>query len=119
MTNELYHEACDYAYKMSPALFTDIVHDAYISYYDKTQKNLFEEDRGTVLKTVKKTFWKKYFHKNIGKTFRDKMKQNRMTPEDEFISREYGLEFVSYYEIEEQVEGYEQEHVRYPKLNLN
>lgn len=119
MLNETYHKACSYATKLSPQFFTDIVHDAFVSFYDETQKNLFDEAETVVMKKVRKTFHKKYFHQQSTVVFSDRFKQNVLTPEDEYIEQEYGLRFVSLDEIELRMKDYEQYHRIYPKIHLN
>jgi hypothetical protein len=51
-----YYEARGYAWKLNPDNYLDIVHDAYIIWYDRTGNDLFDEHRGRVSQTVKNVF---------------------------------------------------------------
>jgi DNA-binding CsgD family transcriptional regulator len=51
-----YYEARGYAWKLNPNNYLDIVHDAYIIWYNRTGNDLFEEHRGRVSQTVKFVF---------------------------------------------------------------
>jgi DNA-binding NarL/FixJ family response regulator len=50
---EQYVKAQGYAFKASPHNYKDLVHDAYVLWYDKTGENLFEKGNGTVISVVK------------------------------------------------------------------
>lgn len=53
-----YWIARGYAYKLAPNQYRDIVHDAYLTWFNKTQKNLFNEPIGTILRVIKLTFYR-------------------------------------------------------------
>lgn len=117
----IYDRAVEYAFRLNPRLCKDIVHDSYLTWYDKHKKNLFEEKESTVMAFIRKTFWLKY--SRVAKipvvSFTDKMKQNLVTPEDEYVAREVGLLFLTYDEVNQQVCSYTQYHKMYPKIYLN
>lgn len=46
--NENYRKAISYVYIAHPAFHRDLIHDAYIRWFDKTGKNLFEEHFNTI-----------------------------------------------------------------------
>lgn len=56
----IYERAKSYAYKLEQRggllSYKDLLHDSYIAWYNKTQKNLLEEPIGVVLKVIKYTF---------------------------------------------------------------
>lgn len=116
----MYYNAIDFAEKLSPNYFTDVVHDAFVAWYDKTERNLFDEKEVIVKNMVKKIYWKKYFNRSKVPvvSFNERM-SHVMSPEDEYISKEIGITFATYDEIDSQVKNYEQYHVIYPKIHLN
>lgn len=116
--NATYYKACDMAYNLCPPAATDIVHDAFVAWYDKTKRNLFDEREKIVMNMVKRTYWSKYFD-NSSVSFNDRLKQNLTTPEDEYIEQESGLRFMTFSEIDQYVKNYEQYHTTYPKISLN
>ena len=97
--NEKYHTACDFAFKLSRSFFTDITHDAFVAWFDKTNKNLFDEEEEVVLRAVKKMFYKKYHGKRTV-AYREKMTQVFVTPENQLIEKEMGLVFLTFEEVE-------------------
>lgn len=48
-----YKRAQGYAYKIVPQKYKDIVHDAYVRWFDKTGRDLFDEHPRVVIKVVK------------------------------------------------------------------
>lgn len=48
-----YNQARGYAYALDKQYNRDILHDSYLVWYDKTGRNLFDEHRGVITKTVK------------------------------------------------------------------
>lgn len=48
-----YETAKGYAFKLDNKYYKDIIHDAYICWYNKTGKNLFDEHRGVISQVVK------------------------------------------------------------------
>lgn len=62
MNHLKYREARGYAFKLSPDNYIDIVHDAYIIWFEKTGQDLFEQHRGVITKTIKNLVWHQYQH---------------------------------------------------------
>lgn len=57
-----YRQARRYAFKLDPHNYKDICHDAYLSYHNLKQRNLFEESPGVITNAIKWTTfdsWKK------------------------------------------------------------
>lgn len=48
-----YTKACRYAYKLDFTNYRDLVHDAFVSFWNTKQKNLFLEHEGFVMRVVK------------------------------------------------------------------
>lgn len=114
--NSLYYKACDFAAQLYPAAPTDLVHDTFVDWYDKKGENIFDEPEQIVLLMIRKTFHTKRYHDKSLTRFTDKLKQTLVTPEDELIEREMGLVFLTYKEISDHIEAYEQTHFKYPRL---
>lgn len=49
----MYRKALNYAHKLDYDNHMDLVHDAYVEWWNKTQTNLFECHEGVVIQTVK------------------------------------------------------------------
>lgn len=111
MDNKKYWWARSYLYKLDPDNHKDLCHDAYISYWKGTGKNLFDESEGMITTVIKRTafsFWKsnswqhnkerqgsRQFVQFIGGdedgTVDDEMiphKFNPITPLDELVAQE-------------------------------
>lgn len=61
MNNVNYYKARSYAWKINHDDYMDVLHDAYLSWFNKTGDNLFDEPMPRVLKVVKLTYmarWK-------------------------------------------------------------
>lgn len=116
--NANYEKAVDYAFHLTRAFGKDLVHDAYLTYYDKNKRHLFDESEKTMMNFIRKTYWKKYSQKSAV-VFTDRVKQNLVTPEDEYIEHELGLSFVNSNDIEQAMNSYAQYHVMFPKIHLN
>lgn len=55
--NSSYFRARGYAYKLvGPIIYPDLVHDAYLLWFDKTGQNLFEQDGRLITKVIKNIF---------------------------------------------------------------
>lgn len=115
--NELYYKALDFAKTLHPSAPSDVVHDAFVDWYVKLHKSLFDEPEPMVMYMVRKTFNQYYRGKPFVRLI-NKVTQTMITPEDELIERELNLSFMSYEEIDARVADYEQYHTRY-KMNLN
>lgn len=55
-----YWKARSYAGKLTPQNYRDLVHDAYIVWYNKTQRDLFTEHVGVITKTIKNIYFSSY-----------------------------------------------------------
>ena len=62
-----YKEACRYALKFEQSAqikllqsYTDIVHDAYVLWFNKTGDNLFEQHRGVISNVIKNLIWSEW-----------------------------------------------------------
>lgn len=51
--NKKYNSAFRYAHAIDPAHDRDLLHDAYIAWFNRTGKNLFDEHDGTIRKVIK------------------------------------------------------------------
>lgn len=60
--NARYREARGYAFKLTNQYYNDLLHDAYIIWFNKTGKNIFEQHRGVITKTIK-NIWMSQEHK--------------------------------------------------------
>jgi hypothetical protein len=110
----IYEKAVDYAYNLNSTLCKDIVHDAFLSFYNDHNKNLFNEKEVVVISKIKET-WSKYNRRRV--TVKRSV-DHATNPEDEYIEKiERG--FLTHAEIEEQMKIYEQYHRFFPKLHLN
>lgn len=56
MNIEYYRRGRRYAWALDKELCKDIVHDAYVTWWDKYEKDLFDEHIGTIFLTIKYTF---------------------------------------------------------------
>jgi DNA-directed RNA polymerase specialized sigma24 family protein len=92
-----YAQAKRFAYKLKFVDPIDLVHDAYITWFDKTGKDLFDEPQGRITNVIKFQFkawlhsqeW--YYNKESQgyRTFVEQIEQSYpITPEDEFIGKE-------------------------------
>lgn len=54
---EQYVIAQSYAFKASPTNYKDLVHDAYLLWYDKTGTNLFERSNSTVISVIRNVLY--------------------------------------------------------------
>lgn len=52
-----YYKAQGYAYKLQKKDYVDIVHDAYVVWFNKTNKSLFDEPSGVIARVIKNIFW--------------------------------------------------------------
>lgn len=99
---ENYRKALSYAYALNPKLYRDIVHDAYLHWFEKSKKNLFEEEEKRVIRVVKLT-WMGYYRNRRSKEGKLKYriaknymvdgqqlyeKTDPTTPEDHLIAKE-------------------------------
>lgn len=102
----MYNRANNYAWVLNSAdkgtqTNKDVLHDAYLSWYDKTGNNLFDEPPFRVFRVIKITFLKslqknhKFWFFNNEKfktTFYEwnewEFNNNKVTPEDEYILSE-------------------------------
>lgn len=98
MNKKVYQHGRRYAEKLDPINFKDILHDAYIRWYDKCQKDLFDEKEGTVIRVIKNTWvtskgpnrymWRgQYYPKVYSSDFLDEL-LNYNDPESQMISKE-------------------------------
>lgn len=55
-----YQKALNYAFHLNKELFRDITHDAFMRWFEKTGKNLFDEHERIVISVVKRTWWSNY-----------------------------------------------------------
>jgi DNA-directed RNA polymerase specialized sigma24 family protein len=104
--NTLYQKALRYAMKCNPAVYRDIVHDAYVTWFNKTNSNLFDQPEGTVIKVVKYTHLKqternKYmsggkWYPRVFQEFEEYMRYNKITPEDEYIASELEMHMIEF-----------------------
>lgn len=59
MVNEVnYRKARRYALKLGGGL--DLVHDAFVLWWDKTKKSLFDEPNGKMLRIIKNTYYRQW-----------------------------------------------------------
>ncbi len=111
----LYDKCLSYSRRRDRTAYEDIVHDAFLTWFDKTGRNLFEEPEITALSVVKKTWQGKYWQRTkitvggrmgrygwkgelVKRQFinADKVLMvNRVTPEDEYIAQELHELFMS------------------------
>jgi len=89
MTN--YWNGRSYAWQVNRFLYRDILHDAYIHWYNKTGKNLFDEPWKRVVRVIKLTYYGYYISQNIRNRqwfeFDDNL-FNTVTPEQQLIDSE-------------------------------
>lgn len=95
-----YNQGRSYSYKLAKNLYKDVLHDAYVKWYDKTGHNLFDEPISRVIKVIKYTWFGYYVNKrkvqnrDVFVEYDDHM-VNRTTPEDEMIGKELEQQFTS------------------------
>lgn len=53
MNKKAYKEAKDYTYFLDSKNYKDIVHDAWLKWFEKTGKDLFSEDRPLITRVIK------------------------------------------------------------------
>lgn len=97
MDSKKYYQARSYAYKLDPANYVDLTHDAYVVWFNKTGRNLFDEHRGVITKTIKnlhftnfrKSRWqcRGVTNKRTFEEFKDQS-YTTTTPHDELIAAE-------------------------------
>jgi DNA-directed RNA polymerase specialized sigma24 family protein len=58
LNKQAYREAWGYTYKLRRSDNVDIVHDAYIRWYDTTGRDLFDEHRGTIARALRYSYLK-------------------------------------------------------------
>jgi hypothetical protein len=115
----IYDRAVDYAYNLSRPLCKDIIHDTFIHFYDRTKKNLFEQEEIFVKKMILKTFLKKYLHSQYKfRQLTERLVANLETPEDQIIAQESFCAFIGYDEITDEIGNYV-ETPRVPRIHLN
>lgn len=104
MNVENYRKARSYSFKLDSELYRDILHDAYLAWWNKCERDLFDEHIGTIIKTVKYTF---FAHLKNNVWFYNKVNQGQRkfvefdenifyatTPEDEYIATELLGEYM-------------------------
>lgn len=121
----LYKQCLAYAFKLDPILYRDLVHDAFITWFEKTGKNLFEEENKTAIAVVKRKWWqflkstrikiggqRGYYNPWTGESRNGKrgtltkrfadvklmelpQMRNNVTPEDEYIAKELHEQFLN------------------------
>lgn len=73
MNNKQYQQAVRYGIKMAGEYHAkDLVHDAYLRWYAKTQSDLFDQSNGTILRVIKNTRSSQYSREGFmwrGKTY--------------------------------------------------
>lgn len=107
MTSEQkYNRAFRYAHSIDPNNDRDLLHDAFLNWFNKTGKNLFEEEPGIINKTIKYTHYNNIrknsymvngvrhqkYHSDYIEGFTG---SNSTTPEDIYISKELDNLFLS------------------------
>lgn len=50
-----YRKALNYAHRLDPQYYKDLVHDAYLEWYRKTGMSLLEAPEGVMIQTIKNT----------------------------------------------------------------
>ena len=83
-----YTQGWRYAFRLNKYLFKDILHDAFLHWYNKTGKDLFEEGNGTVCRVIKLTYYGYYIANNTrNRKFEDFEEQSvtTLTPEQQLI----------------------------------
>lgn len=60
MDNKAYKRALGYAFRLNGELYRDIVHDSYITWFNKTGDNLFDQHPQVITQVIKRTWQTKY-----------------------------------------------------------
>lgn len=94
---ENYNKAKKYLYKVTPELYKDILHDAYLNYYRRTGLNLFNQPNTNVIGVIRNQWYeelRKSLYKKNGErlpyiiTEFDDHRYNPITPEDILVGKE-------------------------------
>lgn len=117
MNNKNYKRASGYAFRLVGELNRDLLHDAYIVWFNKTSNDLFEEDPRVITQVVKNVWRNKYVQstsymvngEKVSLTFCDidsyatdectyaeLYSNTKTTPEDIYIAKELNSNILAY-----------------------
>lgn len=100
MTSDNYAKARSYCYKLNKDLYRDVLHDAYVHWFEKTNKDLFDEPLPRVIRVIKLTWFgyyvtkRKVVNRNVFSSYNDNLSNNE-TPEAILISKELEESFIA------------------------
>lgn len=117
MNNKNYKRASGYAFRLVGELNRDLLHDAYIVWFNKTSNDLFEEDPRVITQVVKNVWRSKYIqpmtyvsngekfsrtfcdidsHATNECTYADLYNTTKITPEDIYVANELNSNILAY-----------------------
>lgn len=98
--NAMYSKGRSYCFKLNRTLYKDILHDAFLNWFTKTGRNLFEEPERRVIRVLKLTWLGYYVNVNQRKRHFVEVDDeihsvNKITPEHLLVAKETGEWFNS------------------------
>lgn len=96
MNNDVYWKARSYAFRLEPGLYRDLVHDAFLDYAVKRNKNLFDEPLGVIFRVIKNKFFD---------FLKAKYVRNYEEYNDHLITTTTPIDILEYQELDERIKG--------------